>query len=61
SAREFGKRFRGQALHVSTRNFPADTAAILKQYHISEGGNAYAFFTTAEKNKRIVLICEKAI
>lgn len=59
TTREFGKRFGGGKIHISTRNFPMNTPSILKKYRITEGGNDYAFFTTTGKNKRIVLLCEK--
>lgn len=59
TAREFGQRFKGKHVHVSTRNFPERAPAILKKYAITEGGEDFAFFTTTAKNKRVVLLCRK--
>ncbi|QEC53475.1 THUMP-like domain-containing protein [Anseongella ginsenosidimutans] len=59
AVREFGQRFKGKRLHISTRNFPESTPALLKKYSITEGGTGYAFFTTLQNGKRVVLLCEK--
>lgn len=45
--------------NITTRNFPLSVAEIRKRFKIAEGGETYMFFTTIEKEKKIVLICRK--
>ena len=59
TVREFGQRFKGRQVHISTRNFPENAAFIVKKFRLTEGGDDYAFFTTTEKNKRLALLCAK--
>ncbi len=59
TVREFGKRFKNQRVHVSTRNFPERAPAIMKKYGLTAGGDDYAFFTTNPAGKRVVLWCRK--
>ena len=46
-------------LNISTRNFPLKPDEIKKKHKISDGGNVFAFFTTALENEKIVLLCTK--
>lgn len=45
--------------NISIRNFPETVENIRKKWKIKEGGNTYCFFSTVEKNDKIVLICSK--
>lgn len=45
--------------NITTRNFPETVESIRKKWKIKDGGNTYCFFTTDEKNNKIVLICKK--
>lgn len=45
--------------NISIRNFPESVAQIRKKTKIKDGGNHYLFFTTNNKNKHIILNCEK--
>lgn len=45
--------------NITTRNFPETVENIRKKWKIKDGGNTYCFFTTLEKNDKIVLICTK--
>ncbi|AWG22251.1 SAM-dependent methyltransferase [Flavobacterium faecale] len=51
--------FSGIKTNITTRNFPESVENIRKKWKIKEGGNTYCFFTTNEKNEKIVLICTK--
>jgi hypothetical protein len=48
-----------QKANISTRNFPETVENIRKKWKIKEGGETFCFFTTIEKNEKIVLICTK--
>ncbi|MGA9638260.1 THUMP-like domain-containing protein [Flavobacterium sp.] len=48
-----------QKANITTRNFPETVENIRKKWKIKDGGNTYCFFTTLEKNDKIVLICNK--
>ena len=45
--------------NISTRNFPETVENIRKKWKIKDGGDSFCFFTTIEKNEKIVLICTK--
>jgi len=45
--------------NITTRNFPETVADIRKKWKIKEGGDQYSFFTTAENDSKIVLLCTK--
>lgn len=49
----------GKQANITTRNFPDTVESIRKKWKIKDGGNQYCFFTTDEKNNKIVLICTK--
>ncbi len=44
---------------ISTRNFPETVAQLRKKWNIKDGGSSYLFFTTLQKNEKVVLLCEK--
>ena len=56
---EMKNHIEGRKLNVTTRNFPETVEAIRKKWKIKEGGDKYCFFTTAENDNKIVLICKK--
>jgi hypothetical protein len=45
--------------NITTRNFPETVENIRKKWKIKDGGNLYTFFTTDQKNNKIVLLCNK--
>jgi hypothetical protein len=45
--------------NITTRNFPETVENIRKKWKISDGGDAYCFFTTDMNNNKIVLLCNK--
>lgn len=45
--------------NITTRNFPLKVEEIRKKHKIKDGGDLYAFFTTALNNDKIVVICKK--
>ncbi len=53
------KRFKQKQLNITTRNFPKSVSKIREELSIKDGGNQYAFFTTAIDDSKTVLICEK--
>ncbi|MEY8020062.1 class I SAM-dependent methyltransferase [Muriicola sp. SD30] len=53
------KRFKGVKANVSTRNFPESVAGIRKKFQLKDGGDSYLFFTTNNKDQRIVIQCTK--
>jgi hypothetical protein len=46
--------------NITTRNFPESVAGLRSRFRIADGGNCYLFFTTNAKDKKIILVCEKA-
>lgn len=56
---EMNTYLKNKKANVSTRNFPETVEQLRKKWNIKEGGNQYCFFTTNEKNSKIVLICNK--
>jgi hypothetical protein len=46
--------------NITTRNFPESVAGLRSRFKIADGGNCYLFFTTNTKDKKIILVCEKA-
>ena len=45
--------------NVSCRNYPLKPNQIKAKYGIKDGGENYLFFTTNDKNQKIVLFCNK--
>ncbi|RMB59495.1 class I SAM-dependent methyltransferase [Dokdonia sinensis] len=45
--------------NVTTRNFPLSVEEIRKRLKIKEGGKDYLFFTTLDKNHKVVIVCKK--
>jgi len=46
--------------NITTRNFNETVANIRKKHKITDGGDAYLFFTTDINNSRIIIYCHKA-
>ncbi|MFM2214398.1 MAG: hypothetical protein RL427_1661 [Bacteroidota bacterium] len=57
--KEMKARFENQKTNITTRNFPDTVEQIRKKWKIKEGGERYCFFTTANSNEKIVLLCTK--
>ncbi len=53
------KRSSIKKANITTRNFPNSVADIRKNFHISDGGEFYLFFTTNSSEKVIFIICRK--
>ncbi|WP_439127973.1 class I SAM-dependent methyltransferase [Polaribacter sp.] len=53
------KLISNQKANITTRNFQKTVAQIRKETKIKEGGHIFIFCTTNNKNKSIVLICNK--
>lgn len=53
------KYLKNNKANITTRNFPETVAQIRKKTGIADGGNDYLFFTTNNKNKRVVIACTK--
>ncbi len=47
--------------NVTTRNFPETVKSIRNLFKIRDGGDCYLFFTTNNFDKKIVLVCSKAL
>ncbi len=47
--------------NISTRNFKESVTGLRKKLKIKEGGNYFLFFTTDSENRKIVILCEKAL
>lgn len=45
--------------NITARNFPETVENIRKKWKIKDGGNLYTFFSTDQKNNKIVLLCTK--
>lgn len=45
--------------NITARNFPETVENIRKKWKVKDGGNLYTFFTTDQKNNKIVLLCTK--
>jgi hypothetical protein len=45
--------------NVTARNFPESVETLRKKWKLSDGGDAYYFFTTNANNEKIVLLCAK--
>jgi 16S rRNA G966 N2-methylase RsmD len=45
--------------NITTRNFPMEVKSIRKQFKITDGGDVYLFFSTAQNNEKVVIICDK--
>lgn len=53
------KKIAPKKANVTTRNFPNTVAQLRKLFNIKDGGTTYLFFTTTNKNEKIVLVCKK--
>ena len=47
--------------HIATRNFPEAVASLRKQFKLKDGGENYLFFTTLEKEQKVMIHCKKII
>lgn len=47
--------------HIATRNFPESVASLRKQFKLKDGGENYLFFTTLEKEQKVMLLCKKIL
>lgn len=47
--------------HIATRNFPESVASLRKQFKLKDGGENYLFFSTLEKEQKVMLFCKKII
>lgn len=45
--------------NVTTRNFPLSVHDIRKKLNIKDGGEMYLFFTTNDKEEKIIIVCNK--
>lgn len=45
--------------NITTRNFYKSVEQIRKETKIKDGGDIYLFFTCSEKEKKLVIVCEK--
>lgn len=59
SKQEMKEFIQGKKMNVTVRNFPQTVEDIRKKWKIADGGNTYAFFTTAMNNEKIVVLCGK--
>lgn len=57
--KEMKEVFENQKFNITIRNFPISVEEIRKKWKIKDGGSKFAFFTTNNKNEKIVLICKK--
>lgn len=55
------KALEGKKMNITARNFPLSVEEIRKKWKLKDGGDTYAFFTTNNKNEKIVLLCSKAV
>jgi hypothetical protein len=46
--------------HISTRNFPLGADELRKRHRVSEGGNTYLFFCTAQHGDLLVIFASKS-
>lgn len=51
--------FENQKCNITIRNFPISVEEIRKKWKIKDGGSKFAFFTTNNKNEKIVIVCNK--
>jgi hypothetical protein len=47
--------------HLTVRNFPLTVAQLRQKLALAEGGEAYVFATTDPANRKILVICRKAV
>ncbi|MGV3459523.1 MAG: THUMP-like domain-containing protein [Flavobacterium sp.] len=59
SKTEMKEFVQGKKMNVTVRNFPNTVDDIRKKWKIADGGDTYAFFTTAMNNEKIVVLCGK--
>ncbi|GAA4281799.1 THUMP-like domain-containing protein [Gaetbulibacter aestuarii] len=45
--------------NITTRNFPENVKQIRQKFNISDGGEAYLFFTKDLKEKKMIVVCNK--
>ncbi len=45
--------------NITTRNFPESVATLRKKLKIKDGGDTFLFFTTDNKNNKVMLLCNK--
>lgn len=53
------KNLKIRKANITIRNFPLSVQEIRKKYSVSDGGNDYLFFTKTEKEKKIMIWCQK--
>jgi hypothetical protein len=51
----------GSKANVTVRNFPETVESLRRKWKITDGGDAYYFFTTNIMNEKIVLLCAKIV
>jgi len=59
--KELKSRFKGSKANITIRNYPQKVEVIRKSLRIKEGGEIYLFFTTNKDDKKICIVCKKAI
>lgn len=59
SKEQMKKNLQNQQCNITTRNFPETVENIRKKWKIKDGGIRYCFFTTAQNNQKIVVLCTK--
>ena len=59
--KELIARVPGQKANITVRNFPDSVAAIRKKTGIKEGGEVYLLATTDQRQRHVVLVCEKVL
>lgn len=52
-------RLKLKKANITIRNFPGTVAGLRKKWNIVEGGEHYLFFTTMEKDQKVILSCRK--
>lgn len=61
SSKSLKSRFKGSKANITIRNYPQKVKEIRKSLRIKEGGEVYLFFTTNKNDKKICIVCKKAI
>lgn len=54
------KQIKGMQANVSVRNFPENTETLIKKHQLKNAGNLFAFFTTLQDDKKVIIIAQKA-
>lgn len=52
------KQLQNIKANISTRNFPVKPEALAQKHKITQGGDAFLFFTTLEDEGKVVLFCK---